>query len=88
MRPHNTHIIEEYIKENHTKISAECIDCKTQGLSYGDNPAGIIASTESPNPETDEDTFNKSFALVVTIMINHSNTNHTPKPSMWKGKSK
>lgn len=82
MRPHNTHIIERLINQNQIKISVECIDCKTQGLSYGDNPAGIIASIETPNPETDEGTFNKNFALVTTIMINHSKTNFTPKPSM------
>ena len=86
MRPHDTHIIEEPITPTQTKILAECIDCKTQGLSYGNNPAGIIASTETPNPNIDEGTFNKNFALVTTIMINHSNTNFTPKPSTWTGK--
>lgn len=74
MRPHDTHIIEEPGSSRQTQISARCLDCETQGLSYGENPAGIIASIKTPNPSINEDAFNENYALIVSIMINHSDT--------------
>ena len=85
MRPHDTHLIEEPISSRQTQISARCLDCECQGLSYGNNPAGIIASIKTPNPSINEEAFNENFAFITTIMINHTNTNFTNKASVRHG---